>query len=305
MEQQQQQAQAQMQMQQPESHPAAELGGDWQMIAPLSDEERAEQARIQAAHDAALAQAQAQQQMQAQQLAQAQSVAEDVQMDLGAGDDSPSRLMASVAEGQSMEERRVADMQAAQAAQQAATMHTAATPASDSVSSSLIVQPSPVSSTPVESASAASLPSPSSAPDAAAPVESAEEAQRRARADSSSKREEEARRKAARQPNLLRTHCTRCSSLLVFPAPTRLLHCAVCGTVNAINLSRTTSDSVPLPKQSLSAQAELWHSAQVGVFLEQLKLGHLKTMFEANHVDGKMLMRLTYYDVRDVLRIQK
>jgi hypothetical protein len=78
----------------------------------------------------------------------------------------------------------------------------------------------------------------------------------------------------------------------------------VCQTINAVSSSKAhPKDTHPMPALSLREQAEQWTTLQVCVFLKSLKLEHLQSIFESNHVDGKQLLSLTYYDVRDVLRI--
>ena len=116
----------------------------------------------------------------------------------------------------------------------------------------------------------------------------------------------EEKRKAARQPVLYRMNCRRCDALLQFPFPSRLLQCGVCTYVNAVNLSEAVEHSSnALPEKSLQEQASQWSTLQVIVFLKSLKLEHLTHIFEANQVDGAQLLDLTYYDIRDILRIQK
>lgn len=154
-------------------------------------------------------------------------------------------------------------------------------------------------------------PTPQTTTPPAAPVDIQAEqaaAEAKARADQEARLAAlaEEKRRASRVPVLYRMSCLRCDALLQFPYPSRLVHCAVCTHVNGVTLARAVEHSkVPLPEKSLQEQASHWSTLQVVVFLKSLNLEHLTQIFDTNQVDGAQLLDLTYYDIRDILRIHK
>lgn len=232
----------------------------------------------------------------------AASSSDDMQLDDGA-DGGETSLTVSAAQGDlSVEERRMQD-----------TAVVSASPVSgpEAASNSSLGASSPTASPPAAAADATTT-APGASPSAAtvatdasigapSPAAGAGESESAAAAKAA-----EEKRRAARVPLLYRMSCTRCQAVLQFPYPTRLVHCAVCSHVNAVTLSRAVDHVAhPPPDKELREQAAQWSPMQVVVFLKSLKLEHLTHIFENNQVDGQQLLDLTYYDVRDILRIHK
>jgi len=308
----------------PSSDAPAIADADWQLVAPLSASEAQE-----ALAQPALQQPPQPQQQQAPTGSPVQSASEDAMEDVSAKDAQTGLPAGGGA--LSLEEQRVADTKTqgqgqgqGQGQQQAGapTTTTAASVAGDTdmadasvvPSAAPSAEPSPSSSPlsdapatspslPAEALSASPMPSPSPSSSPAAPVK--EETPASAAASPSATAAATPAAATERPaPTLYRLTCSQCAAVISFAWPARLVHCMVCQHVNAVSRSRATEHaSNPLPALSLKQQAEQWTTLQVCVFLRSLKLEHLQSVFEANHVDGRQLLSLTYYDVRDVLRI--
>ena len=184
---------------------------------------------------------------------------------------------------------------------------TATAPAADASPMQDVAAPTPAAAAAGTSSSnnampVASSPAPSASPQTAAATPSASPAPATATAAS----------KERPAPLQYRLNCSSCDAIISFAYPSRLVHCMVCGGINAVSLSRAVQHSAspggpvpnPLPGLGLKEQALHWTTMQVVVFLRSLKLDHLGPIFEANHIDGYQLLDLSYYDVRDILRIQ-
>lgn len=314
------------------AEPASALSGspelaDWQMVQPLSAEEHAEHARIQQAHA----------EQQAPQQPAPPAASDDMQIDDGAGDDAAAD---GTVDSASVEEKRLLD-QASSTSLAGSSVSASPDPTASSVRGEPSTSPMPhqqqqqpgdvdvemrdvkteggvksesdAAATPntaaaggVDTISVAGslVPSASSAAD-----EAARQAAIREEEDARAAREAaaiERKRMEDRKPTVMRTDCSRCGATISFPAPARLVHCAVCTHVNAITQANSVDTAkVPLTDKTLPQQAAQWNTLQVVVFLRSLSLQHLAPIFELHQVDGAQLLDLTYYDVRDVLRIQK